>query len=410
MKVWFKYLIGIILGIIFTLVAGSDNEIFLNVSNFLTELALQIGRYMAYPILFFGFALGIYNLIESKRVGRLLLFCFVFSLAAALLFSILGIVSFFIANPSRIPISVENAEVLPHLSVADFLLGAFPSSPFLSFTDALFMLPICVFAFFAGIGAASIEKQFSRHTLTLFDSLARVSYSVLVLFVDFFAIFMIALSISWTIKFRAMLTIGFFTDLILLLVIDMLLIFFGVFPLIIKLSCREVNPYRVVFAAFAPFLMAFFSGDAHATFVTNLRHCHESLGIRRRISNVATPLLTIFAKPGTALVLSTSFLLIFKAYSGGSIGFQNLLLLLLLSSAFSFLLSRFPIEGVYIALAGICMFFGSVYEQGYLILKPAIFFIAAVATAIDTFAAMVGSYILAYHEDMMMEKDMRFFI
>lgn len=410
MKIWFKYLVAVILGLIFALLAGSENEFFLQISTFLTQFSLQIGRYVAYPILFFGLALGVYNLKESKRLGWVLVFCLVFSVLLAILFSAFGVLSFFVASPSRIPILVENAISLPKFSIQEFLLGVFPSSPFLSFTDALFILPICVFAFFAGIGAATIEKQFSKHALTIFDSLARISYSVLVLFVDFFAIFFIAIVVSWVVNFRQMLASSFFLDLLILLLVDLVLIFFGVFPLIIKLTCKEVNPYKVVFASLATFIVAIFSGDANITFVNNLRHCHESLGIRRRISNVATPLLSVFAKPGSAMVLSICFLMIFKSYSSHSMGFQNMLLLLLLSSVFSLFLSRFPVGGTYIALASICLFFGSVYEQGYLILKPVAFFIGSVATAIDAFAAMVGSYILAYRENMMLEKDARFFI
>ena len=217
----------------------------------------------------------------------------------------------------------------------------------------------------------------------------------------------------WTVIFSAMVQsvqAGFFTDMIILLVVDLIVIFFGVFPLVIKLTCKEVNPYRVLFAALATFIVAFFSGDANTGFVTNLRHCHESLCIRRLVSYVATQLLTIFAKPGSAMALSISFLIIFKSYSSNSMDVPSLLLLMFLSACFSLFLAPFSVGGTYIALAGICLFFGSVYEQGYLILKPAAFFIGSVATAIDAFAAMVGSYILAYREDMILEKDIRFFI
>lgn len=410
MKVWFKYLVGVILGVIFAVLAGSDNQSFLALSEFLTKFSLQIARYTAYPVLFFGFALGVYNLTETKRLGRVLLFCFIFSIASAILFSAFGILSFFIASPSRIPILLEKAIELPSFTISEFLLAVFPSSAFSSFSNSLFILPICAFAFFVGIAAASIEKQFSKQSLTLFDSLARVSYGILLLFVDFFAIFMIALTVSWTVNFRAMLATGFFTDIIILLLVDLVVVIFGIFPLIIKLTCKESKPYKIMFAGLATFMLSFFSGDASAAFATNLRHCHESLGIRRRISNVAMPLLSIFAKPGSAMLLSISFLLIFKSYSSQNMGFQSLALLLFLSAGFSFFLARFPVGGTYIALASICLFFGSVYEQGYLILKPAAFFIASVATAIDSFAAMLGSYILAYHEDMLLEKEARFFI
>lgn len=410
MKVWLKFIIGIVLGVLIAVVAGADNTVFTNVTTFLTNLALQIGRYAAYPLLFFGLALGVYNLAVTKRVGKVLLFCFCFAIVLSFIFSLMGIASFFVANPSRISIPSESATELPVFSLAAFLTAALPSTPFASFTESVFMLPICLFAFFAGIGCASLEKQFAKQTLTVFDSLARVAYTVLTYFVDFYAILLIVVSISWTQDFGNLLSMGFFKDLIILLFVDLVILLVGVFPLIIKLMCRDVNPYKVLYAAIAPLIAGFFTGDANVGFVVNVRHCHESLGIRRRISNVATPLLTIFAKPGSTLVLTVSFLIIFKSYSSHTMGIKSLLLLALLATSFSLILSQFSRGGTYIALAAICLFFGSVYKQGYLVLKPAAFFLGSVATAIDTFAAMVGSYILAYQEDMLIEKDMRFFI
>lgn len=81
-----------------------------------------------------------------------------------------------------------------------------------------------------------------------------------------------------------------------------------------------------------------------------------------------------------------------------------------IASLFSCLLGRFPAGGTYIALASVCALYGRGFESGYLILRPAAFFIGAVAAALNALTAITGTYITAYRFNMTGRKDLRFFI
>ena len=411
MKIWLKYLIGVVLGVTFALVAGNENTLFVQAADFLSKAAIQFGRYALYPAVFFGFTLSIFELRENRSLLKLALITSLIICCAALFLSFIGLLSVLIHTPARIPIFVEGISDVQELGVKESLLQLLPSSSFEALINGTYILPLCIFGGFAGAGCA-VDRNIAKPTITLIDSLARVSYAVMVFFVDMFVFGMVAVSAYWVIKFHEMLLTAVFADFAILLLIDLLIIALVIYPILLKIFCRDINPYRVLYASLAPMLAAFFSQDTHVALTVSLRHSNESLSVRRRISSVALPVFSIFGKAGSALVITVGFVVILKSYSINvfRIAFSDIFWLVGYASLFSCLLGRFPTGGTYFALTSLCMLYGRGFESGYLILRPAAFFIGSVAAAINTLTAIMGTYIVAYRFNMTGRKDLRFFI
>jgi len=409
MKIWIKYLIGILAGIAFAFIAPQQNAGFTEIIQFLSGLAIQFGRYSLYPVLFFGFTIGVYELRESRSLFRLGAITAAIIIITTILLTVTGLLSVLIRNPSRIPIFVEGAGEIEKIGIMESVRQLFPSSAFEAFANGLFILPLCIFGGFAGAGCA-VDKNDAKATLTLFDSLSRVSYAVMTFFVDMVSVGMIALSVNWLLQFRTMMASRVFTDFVLLLVFDLFFLALIVYPVLIRVSCGKVNPYRILYAGIASILAAFFSGDTNMTLPVLIRHTNESLGVRRRISSVTMPIFSIFGRAGTALTVTVSFIVILKSYSSLGIAFNDMLWLMGISILLSFFLGRFPSGGAYIALATICMLYGRGFEAGYLILKPAAFFICSIAAAIDALTTIMGTYVIAKRYDMLNHRELRFFI
>ena len=411
MKIWLKYFIGIALGVTFALVAGAENTLFVQAADFLSKVAIQFGRYALYPAVFFGFTLSIFELRENRSLFKVALITSIIICVAALLLSFIGLISVLIHTPARIPIFVEGISEVQVLGVREALLQLLPSSSFEALINGTYILPLCIFGGFAGAGCA-VDRNIAKPTITLIDSLARISYAVLVFFVDMLAFGMVAVSAYWVIKFHEMLLTAVFADFAILLIIDLLIIALVIYPALLKIFCRDINPYRVLYASLAPMMAAFFSQDTHVALAVLLRHSNESLGVRRRISSVALPIFSIFGRAGSALVITVSFVVILKSYSINvfRITFNDIFWLVGYASLFSCLLGRFPAGGTYIALTSLCMLYGRGFESGYLILRPASFFIESVAAAINALTAITGTYIAAYRFNMTGRKDLRFFI
>ena len=409
MKIWLKYLIGIALGVTFALVAGTENTLFVKAADFLSKAAIQFGRYALYPAVFFGFTLSIFELRENRSLFKLAIITSLIICATALLLSFTGLMSVLIHTPARIPIFVEGISDVQVLGITESLLQMLPSSSFEAIVNGTYILPLCIFGGFAGAGCA-VDKNIAKPTITLIDSLARISYAVLVFFVDMLVFGMVAVSAYWVIKFHAILLTAVFADFVILLLTDLLIVALIIYPALLKILCRDINPYRVLYASLAPMLAAFFSQDTHVALTVLLRHSNESLGVRRRISSVVLPIFSIFGRAGSSLVITVSFIVILKSYSSLSLNIQDMFWLVGIASLFSCLLGRFPAGGTYIALASVCALYGRGFESGYLILRPAAFFIGAVAAALNALTAITGTYIAAYRFNMTGRKDLRFFI
>ena len=411
MKIWLKYFIGIVLGVTFALVAGAENTLFVQAVDFLSKAAIQFGRYALYPAVFFGFTLSIFELRENRSLLKVAIITSLIICGAALLLSCIGLISVLIHTPARIPIFIEGISDVQVLDVRESLLQLLPSSSFEALVNGTYILPLCIFGGFAGAGCA-VDRNIAKPTITLIDSLARISYAVLVFFVDMLVFGMVAISSYWMIKFHEMLLTAVFADFAILLIINLLIIALVIYPALLKIFCRDINPYRVLYASLAPMMAAFFSQDTHVALSVLLRHSNESLGVRRRISSVVLPVFSIFGRAGSALVITVSFVVILKSYSINvfRIAFSDIFWLVGYASLFSCLLGRFPAGGTYIALTSLCMLYGRGFESGYLILRPAAFFIGSVAAAINALTAITGTYITAYRFNMTGRKDLRFFI
>lgn len=409
MKIWIKYIAGIIIGLAFFFIVPKQNASYTSLINIISSFFTHVGQYSLYPVLFFSFTIGIYELRESKSLLKLGLATSVVLIISTVCLSVIGLLSVLIRNPSRIPIFVEGSASQNNLGITESLMQLFPTSAFEVFTNGSFILPLCILAGFIGAGFA-VDKVAAKASLNLFDSLSRVLYAVMTFFVDIISIAMIAISLNWMLQYHSMISSKVFLDLIFLLVFDFLLVALALYPALIRLVCGKVNPYRILYASIAPVLAAFLSGDTTMTLPILLRHSNESVGVRRRISTVTMPIFSIFGRAGTALVLSVSFIVILKSYSSLGISFQDMVWLIVTSIALSFFLGRFSSGGTYLALATLCALYGRGFEAGHLILKPAAFFLGSVAAALDALTAMVGTFIVAKKWDMLNHRDLRFFI
>lgn len=409
MKIWIKYLLGCILGIIAALVLPTDNLVLQKVIAFLTDFAIRFGRYMLLPLLFFSMTISVCNLREENKLLKIFLQTVGVIILSSFLLMVIGLVSALLIKLPRIPISGEKLSSPIVLGLSEKILNLLPDSPFKALLDGAFLVPLYVFAGFAGAGFAS-DRVVSKPAYNLFDSFSHVCYLIMSFFVDMLAIGMIAVSCTWTMQFISLLKTGVYTGFIIMLLVDFILIVFIIYPLIMRFVFKEMRPYKILYATIAPILTAFFSTDANLSLIVNIKHSKESLGIRRRLNSIVMPIFSSFGRGGTACVTAISFVVILRSYSGLGIAFTDVLWIALVSFGLSFVLGALPVGGTFVAISVICSLYGRGFDAGYLLLKPAIPVICAVATAIDTVTALLGSYLIASKNKWIERKDIKKYI
>lgn len=409
MKVWIKYLIACVLGVVAGIVLPSENAIIQRIVSTITDFSIHFGRWTLVPTLFFSMTLSICNLREDKKLIKIIAQTALGIVLVSLVFTTIGIIPALIFNLPRIPISVEKTSSSQTLNFEENLLKLFPFSGFESLLDGTFLVPMFIMALFAGLAFAS-DKNISKPAYTLFDSLSHVSYLVMSFLVDALSFGMVFIATTWTTQFVSMVKSGVYTGFIIMLFSIFVIVVFALYPLLLRFAFKELHPFKVMYATIAPILTAFFSMDANLALVTNIRHSKESLGIRRRINSTCLPLFTVFGRGGTACVTAISFVVILRSYSGLGIAFTDVLWIIGASFGLSFLLSPISAGGSFTAITIMCAWYGRGFDAGYLLLKNAVPLMCAVGAAIDTANALLATYIIAEKNKMIEHKEIRKYI
>ena len=393
MKVWIKYLIGLVFGVLAAFILPGNAAISSAVA-FLTELFIRVGRYIVIPLLFTSAIVAINKLRSSRLLLKTSLLTILIIVASSLILTAVGLLSILMVKLPRIPITVDTATEIFHLDVKGMILSLFPYSGFDALREGSFLLVCLVMAFVVGWESASEETAF-KPVFVLSDSLSNLFYNIANFFTEIMSVLGIAIVCYWTINFRTVIEPGIYTPMIIMFAVDFLIVAGIIYPLIIHFVCHDPHPYKVLYASIAPLILSFFSGDSNLVIPLANRHCRESLGIRRRCRGFTYPLFTIFARGGSALVSAISFILIWRSYSSLSIPVTDILWIFGLSFGLSFLLGGIPSGGAFILLTILCDKYARGFETSFLLLKPASMVICSFATLFDTITAMCGTYIVA---------------
>jgi Na+/H+-dicarboxylate symporter len=277
------------------------------------------------------------------------------------------------------------------------------------FSDGIQLLPLCVFAFFLGMGL-SYDRNYTKPVISLIDSLSRIFYHIASFFSEILGLIIIVLAAYWAIRFRGALQSEVFRDLILLLGIFSAVLGFGILPLFLYFIKPKVNPWVALYGSLGPALGAFFSGDSNFSIPVIFRHVKENLGVRRRSNTVTVALFAAFGRAGSAMVAAASFIVIIKSYSSLGITLADVASIGLRAALISFLLARHPGDAAYTALAALCLGYGRGYEAGYLILKPLAFYLIACGTFLDVMINCFCSFALARTGNFQEDRKPRLFI
>lgn len=394
MKLWIKYLFAAILGIICALILPVGNPSIAAAIEFLTEIVIRFGRYMVIPVMFSTCVIAFNRLRENNLLVKTSLWTGAVIAVSSFILTVIGMLSILIVKLPRIPITVENVSEAASLNIQNLLRSIFPYSAIESLNNGTFLFAAYFFALLIGCASTSDPVLF-RPITTLMDSLSKLMYNISIIFTEFLAYGMITILCSWTIKFRSIITSGVFTPMIVMLFVDFVIVAGIVYPIIIRYLCHDPHPYRILYASMCSVITAFFSADSNLTLQLNMRHGKESLGIRRRINGVVHPLFTVFARGGSALVTTITFIMIWRSYSSLRIPFTDILWITFTSFGISFLLGGIPAGGAFISLTVLCTLYSKGFETGYLLLKPAAPIICSFAAAFDALTAIFGSYIIA---------------
>lgn len=373
MKIWLRYTVGIIVGIVagaLLPLAGGDTQTILMAAS---EIIVRIARLMLFPMIFFAAIIAVDELRDDRSVLKVAAHTVGWSIGALVLAAVIGVLAVTVLQPQRIPPLVQQgtASGLPNLLgvIADGL----PPNLFRVFVlgdNALVM--ILVTGILVGWNLR-FDREITSPVSLVADSANRILYRLNAAITEVLGVLLAVPAGMMIVHVRRVSDLALFAQFLLVVASAALFVGVVVYPLVIyALRGAGGQPLRWLHMMSAPALAALVSGDVYVSLATFARVEKENLGHPRRIGGSAAPVATLIGRAGSTLVSLAGFLLVVRSYTALEITFGDLVVLMIAAVFHSMLLSRYPASGVLTLLGWLAVRYGRGMEDAYFILLPVI--------------------------------------
>ncbi len=397
MKIWIRFVLGIAIGVTWGLLTD-DVEAGSALWERLSAFALDLGRYMLVPVAFFGTAISVHDLKENHRALATYAKAALCLVVAAAIAVALGLLSVIFVGPAPLPIILEEPPIPSAPSVLEILAMAIPENALSVFSfQTSQLIGAVVFAAFLGATIAT-DNRYASLLEDIIDGLSRVIYTMNAILVQILGIALIAVATSTVLNIRMLGDQSFFFPIILLTAVAAAVLTLGIYPLLVYLFGGRWNPAPWLLGMIPPALAALISGHLYFAGGTLTYLARENLGVKRQVGGAIVPFALLFARAGSAMVASISFIVVLNSYSGLEVGLGEVLWVAGVSFVLSFGLVAVPGSGVLVLLGMLSAGYAQGLEEAYLILNPAAPILLAIAAYVDVMTAGATVRIVAARE------------
>lgn len=392
MKLWLKYIFGVVCGIILSVLLP-NNDLTFALYKTISQISINIGRMWLMPLLFFSLAIAIFTLKSRRVLYKILLAVLALSAIMSFIITFVAFIACLVYKMPTLLVLDLSAQTTSSLNLKELILSIFPSSAFTSLTNGDFVLPSCMFAGLLGYGMAKVSSNV-RGLVTIFDNMSQVCYAVTERITDLLCVCLIGITAFSVARLFAIKDSNVYRIIAFFSVLSLFIIFV-LLPLILILLLKEKRPYKVIFSCFCSMILALVSGDMNLCLQVQIRQCKQAFNIKRQSNAITMPLLCTFCRAGSAAVTLVSFVIITNSYSRLGIGIADLFLASLLSFLLSFAFCNFSIGGEFMAISFMAKLFEHTQESSSLLLLPYSFILSAFSCLINVMCANICAYIIA---------------
>lgn len=334
-----KILIGLALGFSVGLVANwtlgrtNPNLKWFNetISDPAGKLFLNLIFMVVVPLLFSALVLGVGELGEAKKVGRIGLLSLLMTVVLSGTAVVIGLTAVNVVKPgAQIPegrraelvaqysdkkkaeSSLEAAKKAPEDPP---LLGFVPKNPFKEINRALEggLLPLMFFALLFGIALASIEPERAAPVTAFFDGVFATSQKIIEYAMRFapIGVFFLVFQTASTLGIELFIAVGLFAGLVLAM---LALHQFGTYSLALKYIAKR-NPVEFFRSIRGVMLTAFATSSSNATLPVALRSAEEDVKLPRDISSFVLTVGATANQNGTALFEGMTILFLCQLFN-----------------------------------------------------------------------------------------------
>jgi Na+/H+-dicarboxylate symporter len=320
MTLWFKILIGLILGVFVGAILGPQAEFFKPIGNIFLNLLSMI----VVPLVLSSIVIGITSIQDPQKLSRVGLRTISMYLATTLLAVLLGICAAKIFQPGlhlhiALPLDADSSQT-PMLS--SIILALVPQNPVNALVEGN-ILQILVFAIFLGL-AINLAGEKGKPLTEIFESLAEVMNRLTSVVMEFSPIGAFAI-MAWV--------SGSFGLAIIYPLMKFLWIYYVACMLhVVVVFCSilwfmaKVRPFPFFKGMSDAIMVAFSTCSSAATLPVSMNCIQKKLGVSRNIASFVMPLGATMNMNGAALFQGMGAVFVAQVY-GIELGWQTLMVI-----------------------------------------------------------------------------------
>jgi len=308
MRSWVKILLGLFLGVVFGLILGPHAEFF----RIFGKAFIHLMTMIVVLLIFSSLVVGICNIKDPKKLGRIGLRTFGFYIVSTLIAIAVGATLAHLLKPGEglSLISVDANLGQTEMKLGDFFLSLIPSNPIAAFSKGN-VLQIIIFSIFLAVSII-FAKEKGKPLLKLLESVADTMHSLthFVMLLAPYGIFALMASTIGSIGFKVIMPLVKF---LLCNYIACLVQLFVIFTIALRYGAKmKIVPF---FKGMKDaIVLAFTTSSSSATLPVSLECAQKHLGISKNISGFVLSLGSTVNMNGGAIGQAVSAIFIAQAY------------------------------------------------------------------------------------------------
>ena len=400
MKTWITYIAALLMGLATALIFG-DSSSALSVISGLSSFMVNLGVCIAIPVLVVTFASGTASLRKDRMGGKAISASILWALATTIVFSLAAVilsslfpVSFPVTSTAGNPQEMLSNHVSYMLSSGYSAL--YPRNVFLTLASSTyFIVPAVIVSWILGI-ALKPSSDIIRPAYTTMNSFSEVMYRIsrTCTVYGFFLVF--ASSAYSFLSLYQEKTIQAAPRFAVMLASGAVVLAAAFIPLLFAIFTGfKKNPYKVLYRSLPAAIAGLAAGNSVSILTIEESTARYNLGVQKRISSVAVPVLSIIGKGGSAFVAAAAMISLFQATTGNAPTLSVMLMAAGIAAIVSFA-SSFAVgtEAIFITVLTLRILGINLYgaENAIVAILP---LISGIGIMLDAIIATAGSNIAA---------------
>lgn len=380
-------LLAILIGSLWGNYLGEEASVFQPIGDIFLNLMFTI----VVPLVFFTISSSIANMIDLKRLGKIMGYSLIVFVITCVVAAIVMTVAVKIIDPvGSSTILIDNSVIGESVSIREQIVSTFTVNDFSELLSRNHMLPLVIFSILFGVGVSSLGDS-GKKLSSILDNVSKALMKVVKIIMYYAPIGLCAYFMNLVGTFGLSLVEGYLRSFVLYTAVGIIyyLIFY---PLYAYISAGKLGVKQLFKNILNPTSVALATQSSLATLPTNLDSAKE-IGISKDIREVSMSVGTSMNMHGSVMGAILKIAFLFSVFGRNFAGIDTYLIAILIAVLSGVVMSGIPSGGLIGEMLIVSMY--SFPPGAFLIISTIGIIIDAPATAINVVGNPVSAMLVS---------------